>query len=183
MTSFTSSRARRIFGGWSANVVGLVLALTQQIVLIPLFLKYWSADTLSAWLAIFAVGMLVLTLDAGLHAWSLNRFLQFKALADCDRRTNRFYGAMLRLYAGYSALLIVALLAICTAVAPSRVLGFSSEPRFDPSFAIMAVGMVVMIPSNLVTALYRARGLYGRIGSLQAPRSRDRPGRSGRSAS
>ena len=168
MTSFTSSRARRIFGGWSANVVGLVLALTQQIVLIPLFLKYWSADTLSAWLAIFAVGMLVLTLDAGLHAWSLNRFLQFKALADCDRRTNRFYGAMLRLYAGYSALLIVALLAICTAVAPSRVLGFSSEPGFDPSFAIMAVGMVVMIPSNLVTALYRARGLYGRIGSLQA---------------
>ena len=168
MTSFTSSRARRIFGGWSANAVGLVLALTQQIVLIPLFLKYWSADTLSAWLAIFAVGMLVLTLDAGLHAWALNRFLQFKALADCDRRTNRFYGAMLRLYAGYSALLIVALLAICTAVAPSRVLGFSSEPGFDPSFAIMAVGMVVMIPSNLVTALYRARGLYGRIGSLQA---------------
>jgi len=168
VTSFTSSRARRIFGGWSANVVGLVLALTQQIVLIPLFLKYWSADTLSAWFAIFAAGMLALTLDSGLHAWSLNRFLQFKALADCDRRTNRFYGAMLRLYAGYSALLIVALLAICTAVTPSRVLGFSSEPRFDPSFAIMAVGMVVMIPSNLVTALYRARGLYGRIGSLQA---------------
>ncbi len=168
MTSFTSSRARRIFGGWSANVVGLLLALTQQIVLIPLFLKHWSGETLSAWLAIFAAGMLVLTLDAGLHAWSLNRFLQFRPRADCDRRTDRFYGAMLRLYAVYSALLIVALLAIFAADAPSRVFGFASEPHFDLSFAIMALGMVVMIPSNLVTALYRARGLYGRIGAMQA---------------
>jgi O-antigen/teichoic acid export membrane protein len=145
-----------------------VLALTQQIVLIPLFLKYWTGETLSAWLAIFAAGMLALTLDAGLHVRSLNRFLQFKALADCDRRTNRFYGAMLRLYAGYSVLLIVAMLGTFAAVAPSRVLGFSFEPAFDLSFAIMALGMVLMLPSNLATALYRARGLYGRIGSLQA---------------
>jgi O-antigen/teichoic acid export membrane protein len=168
VTSFTSSRARRIFGGWSANVAGLVLALTQQIVLIPLFLKYWSGATLAAWLAIFAAGMLALTLDAGLHAWSLNRFLQFKARADCDRRTNRFYGAMLRLYAGLSALLILAMLAVFAAVAPSRLLGFSSEPAFDQSFAIMVSGMILTLPSNLVTALYRTRGLYGRIGSLQA---------------
>jgi O-antigen/teichoic acid export membrane protein len=168
VTSFTSSRARRIFGGWSANVAVLVLALTQQIVLIPLFLKYWSGETLSAWLTIFAAGMLLLTLDAGLHGWSLNRFLQFKPHTDRDRRTKRFYGAMLRLYAGYVALLIVAMLAIFAVVTPSRVFGFSSEPRFDLSFAIMAFGMIMMIPSNLASALYRARGLYGRIGSLQA---------------
>jgi O-antigen/teichoic acid export membrane protein len=168
VTTFTSSRARRIFGGWSANVVGLVLALTQQIVLIPLFLKYWTGETLSAWLAIFAAGMLALTLDAGLHVWALNRFLQFKALADCDRRTNRFYGAMLRLYAGYSAVLVLAVLAIFALITPSRLLGFSSEPAFDLSFAIMVCGMIVTLSSNLATALYRTRGLYGRIGTLQA---------------
>jgi O-antigen/teichoic acid export membrane protein len=145
-----------------------MLALTQQIVLIPLFLKYWTGETLSAWLAIFAAGMLALTLDAGLHVWSLNRFLQFKQRADCDRRTDRFYGAMLRLYVGYSALLILAMLVIAATVTPSRLLGFSSEPRFDLSFAVMSLGMVLIIPSNLVTALYRARGLYGRIGGLQA---------------
>jgi hypothetical protein len=168
VTSFTSSRARRIFGGWSANVVGLVLALTQQIVLIPLFLKYWTGETLSAWLAIFAAGMLALTLDAGLHVRSLNRFLQFKPRADCDRRTNRFYGAMLQLYTGYSALLILSMLATFAAIAPSRLLGFSSEPAFDLSFATMVCGMILTLPSNLGTALYRTRGFYGRIGSLQA---------------
>ena len=168
MTPLTSSRARRIFGGWSANVAGLLLALTQQIALIPLFLKYWSGDTLSAWLTIFAAGMLALTLDAGLHGWSLNRFLLFKSRADCDRRTDRYYGAMLRLYTGYSVLLLLAMLAIFAAVAPSRLLGFSSEPRFDLSFAIMVLGMVLTLPVNVATALYRARGRYGRIGGLQA---------------
>ena len=66
MTLFASSRARRIFGGWSANIVQVLLALTQQIVLIPLFLKFWTSDTLSAWLTIFAAGNLVLAADAGL---------------------------------------------------------------------------------------------------------------------
>ena len=88
MTLFASSRARRIFGGWSANIVQLLLALTQQIVLIPLFLKYWTSDTLSAWLTIFAAGNLILAADAGLHAWALNRFLSFKSRNDCDRRTS-----------------------------------------------------------------------------------------------
>src|ERR1700742_1750735 len=106
--------------------------------------------------------MLVLTLDAGLHAWSLNRFLQFKSRADCDRRTDRFYGAMLRLYTVYAVLLIVMMLVIFAVVAPSRVLGFSSEPHFDLAIAIMAFGTILMLPANLATAIYRAHGLYGR---------------------
>ena len=108
MTLLTSSRARRIFGGWSANVVQLLLALTQQIVLIPLFLKYWSSDTLSAWLTIFAAGNLVLAADAGLHGWSLNRFLAFKSQNDCDRRTSRYYGAVFQLFVCFTIVLAVA---------------------------------------------------------------------------
>src|SRR5215470_4533487 len=110
--------------------------------------------------------MLASTLDAGLHAWSLNRFLLFKSRADCDRRTARFYAGMLGLYTGYAALLILVMLGVFAGVTPSRALGFSSEPRFDLSFAIMAVGMVLVIPSNLTTALYRARGRYARVSAL-----------------
>src|ERR1700751_1300546 len=110
MTSLTSSRSRRIFGGWSANVIGLLLALVQQIVLIPLFLKYWTAETLSAWLAIFAAGNLLLIGDLGLHIWSLNRLLQFKSRAGCDRRSSRFYNAMFWLLMSYTGLLVAAIL-------------------------------------------------------------------------
>ena len=168
MTLLSSSRARRIFGGWSANVVQLVLALTQQIVLIPLFLKYWSSDTLSAWLTIYAAGNLVLAADAGLHAWSLNRFLAFKSRADCDRRTNRYYGAVFQLFVCFTILLAAAILAICALFAPSRVFGFPAEQHFDIAFVTMMLGLVFTLPSNLPSALYRARGLYGRIARLQA---------------
>src|SRR4051794_34374470 len=124
MTGSSPSRARRIFGGWSANLVQLALSLTQQIILIPLFLNYWSGDTLSAWLTIFAAGNLVLVGDAGLHGWSLNRFLSFKSRDDCDRRADRYYGAAFQLFAMLTALLLVVLLILFATIPPSHALGF-----------------------------------------------------------
>jgi len=168
VTLFASSRARRIFGGWSANIVQLLLALTQQIVLIPLFLKFWTGDTLSAWLTIFAAGNLVLAADAGLHGWALNRFLSFKSRGDCDRRSSRYYGAALQLFVSFTATLALALVVAFGLVSPSAVLGFAAEPDFDWAFAIMTMGVVVTLPINLASALYRARGLYGRIVRVQA---------------
>jgi O-antigen/teichoic acid export membrane protein len=164
----TSSRARRIFGGWSANGIQVLLSLTQQIVLIPLFLKYWTSDTLSAWLTVFAAGSLVLAADGGLHGWSLNRFLSFKSRDDCDRRTNRYYGAVFQLFVWFTALFALLVLTTFGLIAPSKVLGFSAEPNFDLAFAIMTVGLVFTLPINLASALYRARGHYGRIVRLQA---------------
>jgi O-antigen/teichoic acid export membrane protein len=164
----SSSRARRIFGGWSANTVQVLLALTQQIVLIPLFLKYWSSDSLSAWLTIFAAGSLVLAADGGLHAWSLNRFLAFKSRADCDRRTGRYYGAVFQLFVSFTTLFALLLFVIFGLVSPSRMLGFPAEHHFDLAFGIMTLGMVFTLPINLAGALYRARGLYGRIVTVQA---------------
>jgi O-antigen/teichoic acid export membrane protein len=146
----------------------VLLALTQQIVLIPLFLKYWTGDTLSAWLTIFAAGSLVLAADGGLHAWSLNRFLSFKSRTDCDRRTSRYYGAVFQLFAWFAGLFAVALVAIFGLVAPSSVFGFPSEPNFDAAFTIMTLGVVLTLPMNLASSLYRARGFYGRIVRVQA---------------
>jgi O-antigen/teichoic acid export membrane protein len=168
VTLLTSSRARRIFGGWSANLTQVLLALTQQIVLIPLFLKYWTSDTLSAWLTIFAAGSLILAADAGLHAWSLNRFLAFKSKTDCDRRSSRYYGAVFQLFVWFTTLFAVLLLVVFGLVAPSKALGFSAEPSFDLAFTVMTLGAVFTLPVNLASSLYRARGLYGVIvtGSL-----------------
>lgn len=168
MTLPTTSRARRIFGGWSANAVQLVLALTQQIVLIPLFLKYWSGETLSAWLTILAAGNLVLAADPGLHVWSLNRFLSFKSSADCDRRTDRYYSAAAQLFLGFAALFFAVLLLLSGLIVPSRVLGFAAEPGFDLSFVIMTLGAALTLPSNLASALYRARGRYARVVNVQS---------------
>ena len=69
---------------------------------------------------------------------------------------------MQRLYVGLISLLIAAMLVAVLVVPPSRALGFGGVANFDLAFAIGMAGMLMTLFSNLATALYRARGLYGR---------------------
>ena len=161
------SRARRLFAGWSANLFLMVLGLTQQVALVPVFLHFWSSDVLAAWLVLYAVGNLVLIADSGLQFRAINRFLAFKSSADCDGRTARFYAAMLRIYQGLAGSLLILLLAGTQLASPAAVLGFQSISSFDAAFVVMTAGMLLTLPSALVSGLYRARGFYGRVVGLQ----------------
>ncbi|SFJ77796.1 hypothetical protein [Bradyrhizobium sp. cf659] len=160
-------RARRLVQGWSANLVQMVLGLTQQLLLIPAFLHVWSGDMLAAWLTIYAAGSLVVVADAGLQLRAINRFLAFKSCADCDGRTAYFYSALLRIYLAIIAGLGVLLCAAVVLAPPSVVLGFHATPTFDAAMLVMIVGMLLTLPANLVSGLYRVRGRYGRTVWLQ----------------
>ena len=163
-----SSRARRLFGGWSANLVALLLGISQQVLLVPVFLHFWTSDTLAAWLAVYAAGNLMVVADAGLHIRALNRFLAFKANVDCDGRTGRFYDAMLWIYLALVALLGCVLLIGPHILSPASILGFQATAHFDAAFVVMTLGMLLVLPANLPSALYRARGDYGRVVWLQS---------------
>ena len=167
MTGSEPSRARRLFAGWSANFLQMILGVAQQVALVPVFLHFWSSDVLAGWLVIYAVANLVPIADSGLQFRAINRFLGFKSGADCDRRTAHYYAAMLRIYLGFVGGLVVLLLLAAHFVSPSAVLGFQAVPDFDAAFVVMAAGMLLTLPSNLVSGLYRARGLYGRAVRLQ----------------
>ena len=162
-----SGRARRLVEGWSANLFQLVLGITQQVALIPVFLHFWTSDVLAAWLAIYAAGNLVLVADAGLQFRALNRFFAFRSSVDSDGRTARYYAAMLRVYFGLAGLLIVLVLVGTQLLRPSDLLGFQATPNFDAAFIVMIAGTLLTLPSNLTSGLYRARGLYGRAVWLQ----------------
>ncbi|WP_262048362.1 hypothetical protein [Bradyrhizobium sp. Bra78] len=162
-----AGRVRRLLQGWSANLVQMVLGLTQQLLLIPAFLHVWSGDLLAAWLAIYAAGSLVVVADAGLQLRAINRFLAFKSCVDCDGRTANFYSALLRIYL---AIVAVPGVLLCTAIylaPPSAVLGFRQAPTFDAAMLVMTLGMLLTLPANLVSGLYRVRGRYGRTVWLQ----------------
>lgn len=161
------SRARRLFSGWSANLFQMILGVTQQVALVPVFLHFWTGEALAAWLVIYAVGNLVLIADSGLQFRAINRFLAFKSSADCDGRTARFYAAMLRIYLGLAGFLVILVLLVTQLLSPSAVLGFQTIPNFDAAFVVMTAGMLLTLPSGLVSGLYRARGLYGRAVRLQ----------------
>jgi O-antigen/teichoic acid export membrane protein len=160
-------RARRLLAGWSANLFQMILGVTQQVALIPVFLHYWTSDVLAAWLALYAAGNLILIADAGLQSRSINQFLGFKRSVDCDGRTASFYASMLRIYLGLAGALAALLLVGTRLISPSAVLGFQAIAHFDPAFALMTAGMSLTLPSGLVSGLYRAQGLYGRAVRLQ----------------
>lgn len=161
------SRARRLFAGWSANLVQVGLGIIQQVALVPVFLHYWSGDMLAAWLAIYAAGNLVPIADAGLQFRAINRFLGFKSGTDCDGRTAEFYTSLLRVYFGWVGTLVVLVLGITRFISPATVLGFQAIPGFDAAYLAMMVGMLLGLPASLVSGLYRARGLYGRAVGVQ----------------
>jgi O-antigen/teichoic acid export membrane protein len=156
------SRARRLSDGWSANLLQMALGIAQQVVLVPVFLHYWSNDVLAAWLVIFAAGNLVPVVDCGLQFRAINRFLAFKSSIDSDRRTGQFYSELRRIYLGLAVTLATVTLIVVHVLPPSAMLGFGSIAQFDLAFVAMIVGTLLTLPANLAAALYRARGLYGR---------------------
>src|SRR5262249_24928703 len=153
--------------GWSANLVQVVLGITQQVALIPVFLHYWSSEVLAGWLVLYAAGNLAGVADVGLHVRAINRFLSFRSSADCNGRTAAFYAGMLRVYLPLSAVLVALLLAGAALWPPSATLGFESLAHFDAAFVTMVAGAFLALPAGPITALYRARGLYGRAVRLQ----------------
>jgi len=146
----------------------MILGITQQVALVPVFLHFWTSDVLAAWLAIYSAGNLILIADAGLQFRSINRFLAFKSSVDCDGRTARFYAAMLRVYLRLAGALVAVLLAVAQLVPPSAAFGFQATSHFDAAFTVMTAGILLTLPNNLTSALYRARGLYGRAVKIQS---------------
>jgi len=163
----SSGRRDRLVHGWSANLVQTLLGLSQQLLLIPAFLHFWTSDRLAAWLAVYAAGSLVVLADAGLQMRAINRFLSFKSCADCDGRTASFYARMLRIYLAAALAASLVILVMAQLLPPSEMLGFRATPGFDSALIVMTLGMVFIVPSNLVSGLYRVRGKYGRTVWLQ----------------
>ncbi|TFW61105.1 hypothetical protein CT676_09475 [Bradyrhizobium sp. MOS001] len=157
-----TGRLRRLIHGWSANLVQMLLALTQQILLIPAFLHFWTGETLAAWLAIYAAGNLVLVADAGLQLRAINRFFAFKSCVDCDGRTASFFAGIMHLYIRIVVVLGLMLVLSVQLFPPAAVLGFQGTPTFDSAMLVITLGTLVALPANLVSGLYRVHGKYGR---------------------
>jgi O-antigen/teichoic acid export membrane protein len=146
----------------------MMLGIIQQVALVPVFLHFWGGEELAAWFVIYAIGNLVLVADSGLQLRTINRFFSFKSSVDCDGRTAAFYAAILRLYLWLSVVLVGLVMAAALALSPSTVFRFELIEHFDAAFVAMTAGMLLTLPAGLVSALYRARGLYGRAVWLQS---------------
>ena len=140
-----------------------------QLALVPIILHYCSSEVLAAWLALYAAGNLWLVADFGLQPRAINRFLALKSCADSDGRSGHFFAGLQRVYTWRSRLcwLCSPSPAVSCFVIPCPV-RFPAIGDFDVALAIMTAGMLLILPSNMVSSLYRSHGLYGRSVWLQS---------------
>ena len=146
----------------------MILGVTQQVALVPVFLHFWTSEVLAAWLVIYAVGNLVLIADCGLAVscdQPVSRLQIERRLRWPDRAFLCGDAADLSGACGISRRAVGGRRLVCFPV--RCVLGFQAIPGFDAAFIVMTAGMLLTLPSNLVSGLYRARGLYGRAVRLQ----------------
>jgi len=132
-----SSRPQRIVQG-GPRIFSVLLGITQQVALIPVFLHFWTSDTLAAWLVLYAAGNLVLV--AGRRP-SLAHHEQVPRLqSSVDSTAHRqYYVAMLQIYLVAPSACRV----LCSPIAvarPSRTLGFQAVQGFDIAFVVMTSG-------------------------------------------
>ena len=155
---------RRLFAGWSANLVQMVLGITQQVALVPGFPAFWTGETLAAWLVVYAVGESCFHCGCGpafprSTAFSVSNRAP-TAMAGPPGSTLRCCGSISGLVAALTLLLLAGAPVV---LAPSAVLDLRAVPHFDAAFVVMATGMLWTVPSNLVAgALSRARALWTR---------------------
>src|SRR5258708_38300858 len=73
---------RRILSAANAIFFGHIIVRLGSVVLVPLFLKYWSASLYGEYVALFAAVSYLSGLDIGMQQAAINRLTQAYALGD-----------------------------------------------------------------------------------------------------
>jgi hypothetical protein len=63
------------------------------------------------------------------------------------------FAAMLRIYLGLAGVLVVLVLVGTRLLSPSVAFGFQTISDFDAAFLVMTIGLLLTLPSNLVSGL------------------------------
>lgn len=162
---------RRILPAANAIFVGHMIPRLGSIIMIPLFLKTWSATLYGEYLALFAAVSYLSSLDIGMQQASVNRLTQAYAKGDLDEyrtvqhTTIAFYVVMAT---------VVTLLVVTVAVwlPLTRWIGLKLTDPLTGSRVIILLAAYVMwsLPMRLIVATYQSTGNLARtqwIANLQ----------------
>lgn len=150
----------RIMRSFGADALGQMLNIGIRLLLVPLFLSTWGAESYGEWLILTAFAAWFSLGDLGGQLYFINRMTADWA---SGRRKDfqRVYSTGLALFVASSSLLFGAV-AVLLAVLPASVwLGLKS---LDPELAkaillLMAFRFSISLPVGLLLGIYRAIGL------------------------
>ena len=153
---------RRLLLGWLSHVGQLAAGTAQQIIMVPVYLQFWSTETFSAWLIILAAAALTGPADLGLSGVALNRFLRLRHSPAGEQRTNDVLKRLLGSYLwvmGAGGAVLAAFMGVAAATPVSQLPPVAHVPGFLLALAVVVFAMLLQLPSGLASAMLRARDL------------------------
>lgn len=151
------STAARLISGSAASWVQIAVNMASQIILVPIYLSYWDAETYGVWLAVQGIMSTLSMLDLGHQNFLAYEFLR---LGDKNRTLLRKY-----LWSGIVIGLIISLIQILLIVASifSATLAFLlGEPGIGDSSLLYAGGIALFLQGFSWMVFATAPGLLGR---------------------
>jgi O-antigen/teichoic acid export membrane protein len=162
---------RRILPAANAIFVGHMIPRLGSIILVPLFLKTWSATLYGEYLALFAAVTYLSSLDIGMQQASVNRLTQAYAKRDLDAyRTVQH--TTIAFYVILATIVTIIVVALAWSLPLSRWIGLKLTAPVTGNKVIVLLAVYVMwsLPVRLITATYQSTGNLARtqwIGNLQ----------------
>ncbi len=155
----SSSARGRVARGFTALLFGQGIRVFGHVVLVPLFLYYWSASAYGEWLALASLTAYLSALDLGVNTAGANRLTQLYArgqLAAYSRYQASALGFYLALAVAGGALLGVAVWRLPVA----EWLGLRTIPSGDAAIVAWLLGIQVLVamPVGFLCAVYRTTG-------------------------
>ena len=150
---------RRVLHAANAIILGNLIARAGGLILVPLFLRYWSAARYGEYLALFAAVSYLASLDIGMQGAAVNRLTQAYARKNLDEYRSVQHTALAFFIALAAAVSVcVAGLAWCLPVA--HWIGLSLTPPATASIAVILLTIYVMwsMPVQVIVATYQAIG-------------------------
>jgi O-antigen/teichoic acid export membrane protein len=162
---------RRILPAANAIFVGHMIPRLGSIILVPLFLRTWSATLYGEYLALFAAVSYLSSLDIGMQQASVNRLTQAYAKGDLDDY-RAVQHTMIAFYVVLATIVSLVVMIAAWAFPLSRWIGLKLTNPLTAKAVIALLAAYVMwtLPVRLITATYQSTGNLARtqwIGNLQ----------------
>jgi len=155
----------RLAAGYGAQVSNVVVSSALQILLVPLFLSGWGKTVYGDWLMLSAIAGFVGLADLGVGGVLANRLRAAwsRGQAAAFQRT---LATGVAVYGGLVGFWAVVLPVVALALDLPTRLGLAAGDDAPTIFLWLACANLLMVPRTLATAIYSARGEFGREGLL-----------------
>jgi len=153
----------RLTRGTAATLMRQVINIFGQIVLVPVYLKYWGSQLYGEWMLLSAAVAYLTLLDFGMQTYAVNRMNQAYARGDMGEFRKVFHTA-LSCSLLVSSIAGLALLAGIAAVPVEQWFQLENTAKSTALLALTAIGfqLVCSLPAGVVGGVYRAVGEYSR---------------------